>query len=180
MSDAALVSIWRSAIRRDEVSHALETIYAELGEEISKRKPRCEASGRCCRFESWGHRLYVTGLEAAYTIERLDQPAPDVVNTGAMSLPVLEESPEPPSVISTCMIDAAEAQGGCPFQLDGLCSVHAIKPLGCRIYFCDPEAQDWQQSLHEELLRGVRAIHEREGIEYLYAEWRAMLRLFCV
>lgn len=72
-------------------------------------------------------------------------------------------------------IDAARARGGCPFQQSNLCSVHAIKPLGCRVYFCDRSAQEWQRSLSEAALADIRAIHDAHAIEYRYGEWREML-----
>src|SRR5262245_21877628 len=30
---------------------------------------------------------------------------------------------------------------GCPFQTDGLCTARDERPLGCRVYFCDPKFQ---------------------------------------
>src|SRR5262249_20557183 len=47
---------------------------------------------------------------------------------------------------------ASRARGGCPYQVASLCSVHAVKPLACRVYFCDQTAQQWQQDLLERLL----------------------------
>jgi hypothetical protein len=55
--------------------------------------------------------------------------------------------------------------------------VHTIKPLGCRVYFCDPTAQGWQQELSERTLAMVRAIHERHGVPYRYGEWRGLLEV---
>lgn len=76
-------------------------------------------------------------------------------------------------------IDAARTRGGCPFQQSNLCSVHAIKPLGCRVYFCDRSAKEWQRSLSEAALADIRAIHDAHVIEYRYGEWREMLELLC-
>lgn len=134
----------------------LEAIYTDLAGRIAQRRPRCEASGRCCRFEEHGHLLYVTGLETAYALTRLPR-----------ATPLTPES-----------LAAARARGGCPFQIDRLCAIHTIKPLGCRIYFCDPTAQEWQQDLYEELLTRLRALHETHGLEYRYGEWRTMLAAF--
>jgi len=59
-----------------------------------------------------------------------------------------------------------------------LCGVHAIKPLGCRVYFCDRSAQTWQHDLSERLLGMIRELHQRHAIEYRYGEWRQMLAMF--
>jgi hypothetical protein len=56
--------------------------------------------------------------------------------------------------------------------------VHAIRPLGCRIYFCDRSAQDWQHELSERLIADIRGLHDRHGVEYRYAEWRGLLAAF--
>jgi len=36
------------------------------GREIASHGAVCRGSGRCCRFEEWGHRLYVTGVELVH------------------------------------------------------------------------------------------------------------------
>jgi Fe-S-cluster containining protein len=155
--DRELVAAWLRVVEHPAVLAELEAIYDYTAAAIESRRPICTASGRCCRFESWGHRLYVTGLETAYTVSRLDRTSPALTNA---------------------TLDSARAHGGCPFQLDKLCAVHAIKPLGCRIYFCDETAQEWQQDLYERTLRELRSLHERHHIEYRYGEWRGMLELF--
>jgi Fe-S-cluster containining protein len=155
-----LRSRWLAAARDPAIAGALDSVYADLAAAVEARAPVCWASGRCCNFEAHGHRLYVTGLEAAYTLMHLgefDTPR---------AAPTAEE------------IAAARARGGCPFQQGNLCSVHSIKPLGCRIYFCDRSAQAWQHDLSERLLGEIRRIHELHAIPYRYAEWRDMLSLF--
>lgn len=145
---------WLDAARRDDVIAELEAVYAYVAAATEARRPVCTTSGRCCRFDEWGHRLYVTGLETAYTVLRL----PAALTAGALA--------------------EARARGGCPFQRDRLCAVHAIRPLGCRVYFCDETSTEWQRDLYERTLREVRAIHDRHAIEYRYGEWRDMLGHF--
>jgi len=142
---------WLRAATDPRVATELDAIYAMLADQIAARAPACWASGRCCNFDAAGHRLYVTGLEAAYTLARLDSP------------------------LAASAIDAAVACGGCPFQSANLCGVHTIKPMGCRVYFCDESAQQWQHDLSERALAMIRALHDRHAIEYVYAEWRSLL-----
>lgn len=155
IDESMLAGRWLAAASRPDVRRALEGVYADAAREIAERGPACWASGRCCNFEKTGHLLYVTGLEAAYTVAGARGREP----SRATSLPVL-------------------SGGLCPFQEQNLCGVHEIKPLGCRVYFCDRSAQQWQNDLSERLLAEVRAIHDRHGVEYRYGEWRAMLALF--
>jgi Fe-S-cluster containining protein len=134
------------AAGRADVREAVDRVYAELQEQIDLRRPICVVSGRCCRFEEFGHRLYVTTLELARF--KMDLQAPE----------------RPPW-------DGK----GCEFQAGKLCSVRAIRPFGCRIFFCDATSTDWQQELYERLHARLRTLHEELGVPYHYVEWRYAL-----
>ncbi|MGH7214404.1 MAG: hypothetical protein ACREIT_06545, partial [Tepidisphaeraceae bacterium] len=67
-------------------------------------------------------------------------------------------------------------QSGCPFQLDKLCTVHAIRPFGCRIFFCDSTATQWQQEQYERFHAELKRLHEQLDVPYFYVEWRQALR----
>src|SRR5437588_12142729 len=60
--DALAQSILAASVR-PEVLSAVEALYADVQAEIDARRPVCVMSGRCCRFEEYGHRLYVTTME---------------------------------------------------------------------------------------------------------------------
>ncbi|MBX3358340.1 MAG: hypothetical protein KF745_07920 [Phycisphaeraceae bacterium] len=165
-----LVAAWRHAAARAEVCEGLLGIYADVAAAISEREPVCRVSGRCCNFERFGHRLYATGLETAYTLSRVDRTDWGRAPCGS--------SPSSGRVITLEQVGAARVAGGCPFQTGTLCGVHQIRPLGCRVYFCDPTAQEWQQDLYEHQMTSLRALHDRFGIEYRYGEWREMLEAF--
>ena len=64
---------------------------------------------------------------------------------------------------------------GCPFQQNKLCSVHGIRPFGCRIFFCDPTATDWQNAQYERFHADLKRLHEQLGVPYQYVEWRQAL-----
>lgn len=153
---------WLELAADDGVRRALETVYAGVAEAIRSRAPVCWASGRCCNFEGAGHLLYVTGLEAAFTLVSLRRAPPEHARF-APSLRVLQQTQRPRDV------------PGCPFQERNLCGVHLIKPLACRVYFCDRTAADWQHELAEEFHARIRVLHADFGIEYHYGEWRETL-----
>jgi len=155
-ADLAQARAWMRAADDAEVIAELDGIYGEVARRVEERGPACWASGRCCHFERSGHLLYVTGLEAAATLlraERLRRERPG-------ALPLAPSSP-----------------GACPFQEGNLCGAHAVRPLGCRVYFCDRSAQGWQRELSEAMQRRVRDLHDRRGLPYRYAEWRFLLAL---
>ena len=67
--------------------------------------------------------------------------------------------------------------GGCPFQNAKLCQVHALRPFGCRIFFCDATAAEWQNDLYEQLHAELKRLHARFEVPYAYLEWRQALRI---
>jgi len=187
-SPALLARAWLRAVNEPSIVDALEGVYAHIARETALRGPACWASGRCCNFDAAGHRLYVTGLETAYAVARLSllpfpplSPLPTSQASPPSASPSSAVSPPPPPrrpAFSLPLLNEARARGGCPFQLDNLCGIHAVKPLGCRVYFCDRTAQQWQQDLTEAALAEIRAIHDRSEIPYRYGEWRDLLAWF--
>jgi Fe-S-cluster containining protein len=150
----ASVREWKTAAADAEIAGKLAAVYAIVADQISLQSPACWASGRCCSFEKAGHRLYTTGLEAAYCVVRLEEP------------------------LTSQAVALARIRGDCPFLKSNLCTVHAIKPLGCRVYFCDRSARSWQEELSERALSMIRDIHTRHNLQYHYGEWRSLLAAF--
>src|SRR4051812_48615129 len=138
---------------RPEAMAVVDRLYGELAQAVAARQPVCSASGRCCRFEAYGHRMYVSTIELAKFVHDLQATAAG----GSAG-------------------DSAWDGTGCPFQIDGLCSVHAIRPLGCRTFYCDPSSTEWQNQLYERHHAELRALHDELGIPYRYVEWREALR----
>lgn len=147
-----LQDVVRAAAGRADVTKAVADLYAELMRRIGVRRPKCDASGRCCRFEEFGHRLYVTTIELAAFVAQKSEVKTQ--NSDRVGLPVVGQG------------------GACPFQVGGLCSVHEIRPFGCRVFFCDPTSTEWQQAQYEELHAELKRLHERLGVPYFYVEWR--------
>lgn len=167
MSDSDLVPAVIAASRSPAALQAVTAVYQALAEAIDTRRPLCRASGDCCRFEAWGHRLYVTTLELAkFVAERQALVAEQTEGCrSGRSLAVLTERP------------VASWDGtGCPFQVQGLCSVHGIRPFGCRIFFCDATSTAWQHEQYERLHSRLREAHDAVGAPYHYVEWRYALR----
>jgi Fe-S-cluster containining protein len=135
------------AAGRDDVLAAVGALYADVQRQIDERRPRCDVSGRCCRFEQYGHRLFVTTLELAAFVHELRR---------------LKGDDPPPGWDGT----------GCPFQSNKLCTVHAIRPFGCRMFFCDATSTDWQNQQYEHFHARLKRLHEELSVPYFYVEWR--------
>jgi Fe-S-cluster containining protein len=138
---------------REEVRQAVRSLYRDIQTEIDERRPLCIVSGRCCRFEEYGHRLFVTTIELACFHYDLQ-------------------------VTASAKGEPAPWNGtGCPFQQRKLCSVHGIRPMGCRLFFCDASAEAWQNALYERFHSQLKRLHEALGVPYRYMEWRAALQM---
>jgi Fe-S-cluster containining protein len=119
----------------------LREVYAELDAEVARLAPVCLISGRCCRFREYGHTLFVSATEVQY---------------------LLSEAPEPARPL-----DEGET---CPWQDDrGRCTARAARPLGCRVYFCDPAYQDAAPLLSERFIARLKRLAERHGLPWNYA-----------
>ena len=127
---------------RAEAFRDLESVYAELEADIAALSPRCELSGRCCRFKEYKHQLWTTRLELEYLLEK--------------------EGPPPAQ---------AGPDGVCPWLREGRCSVRDHRMLGCRIFFCDESYQSSMGPLYEKHHARIRDLHRRHGIAYDYFEF---------
>jgi hypothetical protein len=114
-------------------------IYAEVDKAVAAAGPVCVASGRCCRFKEYGHTLFISNLEA----DVLLQDAP------SYQQPV---SPE-----------------FCPFQKQNLCTAREPRPLGCRVYYCEPAYQETGNRITEKYLHRLKKLAEENGVEWQYA-----------
>jgi hypothetical protein len=114
-------------------------LYAEVDRAVAAAGPVCVASGRCCRFKEYGHTLFLSNLEA------------EVLLHGAPPY----ERPVTPDF--------------CPFQRGNLCTAREPRPLGCRVYYCDPNYQETGNRISEVYLRRLKDLAEAEGVAWNYA-----------
>jgi hypothetical protein len=129
----------------EDVRQRVFRIYEDAEREIAVSGPVCVASGRCCRFKEYGHTLFISNLEA------------EVLLSGAPSY----EQP-----VTTDF---------CPFQVDKLCTAREHRPLGCRVYYCDPNYQETGNQITEKYLRKLKDLAEESGEAWRYAPLHAFL-----
>src|SRR5689334_13108943 len=122
-----------------ELRRAVLQLYAEADRDVAAAGPVCVASGRCCRFKEYGHTLFVSSLEA------------DVLLASA-----------PP-------YDRLASPDFCPFQNGNLCTAREPRPLGCRVYYCDPAYQETGGRLSEEYLRRLKRLADEHDVAWRYA-----------
>jgi hypothetical protein len=122
-----------------ELRKQLLAIYRDVDTTVASAGPVCVASGRCCRFKEYGHTLFLSNLEAEVLLE---------------SAPAYEKPVSPDF---------------CPFQKENLCTAREPRPLGCRIYYCDPAYQETGKGITEQSLHRLKALANEFGVEWEYA-----------
>lgn len=121
-------------------------IYDQLAGDLQQLAPVCELSGRCCRFEEYGHTLFLSRPEAELLVETV-WPA-----------------------------GAAVTRGSCPFQVGKVCTARENRPFGCRVYFCDPRYEGQAERLSEQYLAELKRLHEQTATDWEYRPLYAFLQ----
>lgn len=129
----------------EELRRQVLALYQDLDREVAAAGPVCVASGRCCRFKEYGHVLFLSSLEA------------DVLLAQA-----------PP-------YDQPVSPDFCPFQKGNLCTARAPRPLGCRVYYCDPAYQETGNRLTEKYLHRLKELARAHGVAWCYAPLHTFL-----
>lgn len=122
----------------DATRRALRALYDEVDALVAARDPRCEMSGRCCDFPRSGHQLWASELEAAFAVDARGGDVP------------------------------AAPSGQCAWYVDGTCRNREGRPLGCRLYFCDPSWAPEMPEHYERFHAALKALHDRAGWTYRY------------
>ncbi|MFM8224374.1 MAG: hypothetical protein ACKOJF_36205 [Planctomycetaceae bacterium] len=116
----------------------LPGLYASLESEIHKSNPVCDLSGRCCRFEEYGHTLFVSAPELHWLL----------------SVPYEAGAQVGPE--------------GCPYQVGNICTARERRPLGCRVYFCDPNWAGKGEDLSERYIKQLKDLHDLHQVAWDY------------
>jgi hypothetical protein len=101
---------------------------------------RCDNCGRCCDFEAFDHRLFVTPPELMYL----------AANLGAENVKPMPDS-------------------RCPYHLICQCTIYKYRFAGCRIFSCKDDA-DFQSRLSESVLKKFKLICTEFNIPYRYTD----------
>ncbi len=146
MADDLASSVLRAA-DDDALAERMKTFYADADARAVALGSTCRNRGECCRFDAYGHRLYVTTVELAYFVRELRD---------------TWRSPDDGHL--------------CPFHVEGRCVARSHRPMGCRVFFCDPATQPQQHAEYERQLAELKSISKDFGVDYRYVEWLSALR----
>ena len=118
-------------------------IYDWLDLQISSHSDlagRCDACGRCCDFEGFDHRLFVTTPELMYL----------AANVGSENIK--------PMLTSRC-----------PYQTNDRCTIYEYRFAGCRIFCCKAD-KDFQSSLSGSAIKKFKLLCTEFQIPYRYTD----------
>jgi len=129
--------------RHSRIIERVEALYRRLGSELAGNAElagSCGACGKCCDFDAYDHRLFVTPPELIYLAAGL----------GSNEF-------------------KAMTSGRCPYNMVVQCTVHEHRFAGCRIFCCTGDP-DFQSGLTEEALKELKAICTEFQIPYRYMD----------
>ncbi len=131
-----------------QIRDELTALYRGLDATVAMLGPVCQLSGRCCRFQEQGHTLFLSDPEAQLLIA---------------------DAPQPPG-----QLDDGES---CPWQDGrGRCTARDARPLGCRVFFCDPSYEPLAPELSETYLAQLKQLAGRYDWPWNYAPLHQHLR----
>lgn len=132
----------------DSFRVALQAVYSEIDTAVARLAPVCAISGRCCRFAEYGHTLFVSAPEFAL---------------------LLADSPAPSRPLDDGLT--------CPWQdRNGRCSARQARPMGCRVYFCDPNFADAGPEIAEQGVSRLKRLVDEQALPWDYAPLHHHLR----
>lgn len=108
----------------------------------------CKACGKCCDFESFDHKLFITPPELIY-----------------LSADLCSENVKP---MKTSL---------CPYNVNGRCTIYKYRFVGCRIFCCKGNT-DFQNGLSELAIKKFKSLCNEHQIPYRYSELATALNSF--
>jgi Fe-S-cluster containining protein len=118
-------------------------IYKWLDLQISDNSQfagKCDTCGKCCDFESFDHKLFVTPPELIYL----------TINLHGENLKPMKA-------------------GKCPYQTNDKCTRYDFRFAGCRIFCCKGDA-DFQSKLSESVIGQFKSLCREFQIPYRYTD----------
>jgi len=167
----------------------LQNILDQADRAARRHRFKCRQCGECCRFEQFGHRLYVTAGELALMLHFSGGRAPGPIGR-IRPLGIFDNPPRRGALRSQSLGDRsgnlpadrqvrngsrAKPASQCPHQDQARCLARAGRALGCRLFFCDPAASEWFGDAYEGFHRRIKLLHAAHGLPYVYAELTAAL-----
>lgn len=139
----------------------VKQIYDWLDSNIKSLNNQCAACGKCCCFESFDHKLFVTTPELLYFSKNVKNLKPMLTQTpleARRQRRLTAAKGGPPLTGQTC-----------PYLEGDKCTVRNYRFAGCRIFFCKAD-KDLQNKLSEETIGKFKALCDKSNFPYRYVD----------
>ena len=130
----------------------------------------CAACGKCCDFEQYDHRLYVTTPEMLFFVDKLRDK-----NITGRFITVIPAEAGIQKAVCNQISSIKMPRGRCPYQVNDKCTVYPYRFSGCRIFCCKGDA-GFQSELTESAIKKFKALCDELQIPYRYVELPAALK----
>jgi hypothetical protein len=149
-------------------------IYDWLDENIKNLDPSCSACGKCCNFDSFGHKLFITTPELLYFLKNIE---PLRKMTG-QSCPYLEDGTPPHQfVLQRANLKEHLKQNRSASKIlpqsanwcGGKCAARNFRFAACRIFFCKADSEKIN-SLSEQTIEKFKALCDEFDFPYRYID----------
>ena len=134
-------------MKSKKICAAVQQVYDFIDSQTAALENSCTACGKCCDFENFDHKLFVTSTELIYFANRI---APEKIKP--------------------------MQNGICPYNENGKCTVYENRFAGCRIFSCKT-SKDFQSTLTEKTLSKLKSICKDFQIPYRYLDLKTALNL---
>ena len=123
-------------MKSKKISAAVQQVYDFIDSQTAPPENSCTACGKCCDFENFDHKLFVTSPELIYFANK---------NATEKIKPMQNET--------------------CPYKENEKCTVYENRFAGCRIFSCKAD-KDFQSTLTEKALSKLKSICKDFQIPY--------------
>ena len=130
---------------KTKIADAVEEVYAWIDSQDTPKQDPCKACGRCCDFDSFDHKLFITSPELIYFAVRIK---PENIR------PMPTEK--------------------CPYNSAGKCKVYQNRFAACRIFSCTSDTEP-QNKISETAIKKFKNICQKFDLQYHYTDLKTAL-----
>jgi Fe-S-cluster containining protein len=143
--------------KKSEICKQVSQIYDWLDSQIKSLNAECSACGKCCDFDAFGHKLFITTPELLYFKKNI------VISS---EVPIHRDG-----------VEKSIQKNICPYLKDGKCTARDFRFAGCRIFFCKADSEKINE-LSEQAIEKFKTLCDEYNFPYRYMELSAALNPF--
>ncbi|PKL47368.1 MAG: hypothetical protein CVV39_05795 [Planctomycetes bacterium HGW-Planctomycetes-1] len=140
-----------------KICKQVSQIYDWLDSQIKSMNVECQTCGKCCNFDAFGHKLFITTPELLYFKKNI------VISS---EVPINRDGAE-----------KSIQKNICPYLKDGKCAARNFRFAGCRIFFCKADSEKINK-LSEQAIEKFKTLCDEYNFPYRYVNLATALNKF--